>query len=57
MNDVILFVLIVIILYLIYLHKQIKQLKRYYKDIKLDNDIMKAKLLQQKRQSVNSKGN
>ena len=46
----IILVCLLIILYLILdLRKQVKQLKNYYKDIKLDNEIAKAKRIQASR--------
>lgn len=46
----IILICLLIILYLILdLRKQIKQLKNYYKDIKLDNEIAKAKRIQASR--------
>lgn len=46
----IILVCLLIILYLILdLRKQVKQLKSYYKDIKLDNEIAKAKRIQASR--------
>ena len=46
----IIFICLLIILYLILdLRKQVKQLKSYYKDIKLDNEVAKAKRIQASR--------
>ena len=48
MNWILLIILVIVILVLyFYLHKRIKNLERYYKDLKIDNEIFKASITQQ----------
>ena len=54
MTKLLIWIIIFILIYFIIdLRKQVKQLKEYYKDLKLDNEIAKAKRIQSSRQVEN----
>lgn len=54
MNWILLIILVVLLILYFYLHKRIKNLERYYKDLKIDNEIFKASVTQQIRKNKNN---